>query len=84
MSDLSYRVTAGDQTPRYGHHSAWAFSPEALADAVAQDMRVTRPDITDPLTIHVWPTREEEHYRLPVPDDAGRFEYPAASTALEG
>ena len=84
MADLTYRVTAGDQTPRYGHHGTWVFSPEALADAIAMDVRQIRPDVTEPLTIHVWPTRTDEHYRRPVPDDASRFEYPAASTALEG
>lgn len=78
MTDLTYRVTAGTQTPRYGHNSAWAFSPQALADAIAMDVRQIRPDITEPLTIHVWPSRDDEHYRLPVPDGADRFEYPGA------
>lgn len=30
-----------------------------------------------PLRVYVWQQREEEHYRLPVPDNADLFDFPA-------
>lgn len=77
MADLTYRVTTETSTPRYGHNSVWLRTPQKLADAVAEETRIVRPDVTGPLTIHVWPSRDDEHYRLPIPADAQRFDYPA-------
>lgn len=83
MPELTYRVIPDghDRPIRYGTDGNWAWSTHALADAIAMDVRQIRPDITCPLTIHVWPTRDSEHYRRPVPDEAERFEYPATRTS---
>jgi hypothetical protein len=78
MTDLMYRVTtAGSQGMRYGSRPAGT-DPQLLANQLAADTRTARPDLAGPLTIHVWPAREDEHYRLPIPADAQRFDYPAA------
>jgi hypothetical protein len=78
MTKLMYRVTAENATgSRYGSDST-GMDPQALADRIAADTRVARPDLSGPLTIHVWAPREDEHYRLPTPADAHRFDYPDA------
>lgn len=83
MTDLTYRVaTSTQRSPiRYGHLTAWAYSPQALADATAMDVRQIRPEADGALTVHVWPTRDGEHYWQPIPDDAEHFDYPATPTA---
>ncbi|MBB4922162.1 hypothetical protein [Kitasatospora kifunensis] len=72
-----YRVTATDNGGcRYGSDSTGA-DPRALADRVAAETRSARPDMSGPLTVHVWAARDGEHSRLPIPADAVRFDYPA-------
>ena len=82
MADLTYRVTADnhDRPIRYGHESNWDWSTRALADDLAMHIRDTRPDVTTPLTTHVWPSRADEHYTKPLPDNAECFQYPASPT----
>ena len=75
MPDLMYRVTTTSTGTRYGSDSTGT-TAQALADQIAADTRIARPDVNGPLTIHVWPARDDEHYRLPVPADADRFDYP--------
>ncbi|TQF04785.1 hypothetical protein E6W39_24355 [Kitasatospora acidiphila] len=76
MTHLMYRVTAtGSRGSRYGSDST-APDPQALADQLAADTCTARPDLAGPLTIHVWAARDDEHYRLPTPTDAQRFDYP--------
>lgn len=78
MTKLMYRVTATNASgSRYGSDSTGP-DPQALADRLAAETRVARPDLAGPLTIHVWPVRADEHYRLPTPADAERFDYPVA------
>lgn len=77
MADLTYRVSTGERESRYGHFSDWQQTTQELASMLAKETRQIRPDITGPLAIHVWPTRNSEHYRQPIPDNADRFDYPA-------
>jgi len=78
--DLTYRVFVGDadRASRYGS-SAWSATEQDLADQVAQDTRDTMPWAVDGRDIRVftWPSREGEHYSLPVPDGAQERTYPA-------
>jgi hypothetical protein len=81
VPDLIYRVTTSNSNGTRYCSDSTGTTPQALADQVAADTRSVRPDMTDMdalLTIHVWSARDNEHYRLPVPDDADRFDYPSA------
>lgn len=81
---LVYHVTSGsDAGFRYGSVPAGPDTPQTLADRVAAATRRLRADLDGPLTIHVWPARDNEHYRQPIPDGAQRFHYPAAPTSQE-
>lgn len=80
MTDLIYRAARAsdpDQLLSYGHHATWPGTAQQLADEVAERLRACRPDADGALTVRVWPTREDEHYRDPVPDDATEYHYPA-------
>lgn len=75
--DLTYRVSTDGRSFRYGSFTEWTQTPQELADRLAEETRNGRPDVTGPLTVHIWPSREDEHYRLPIPADAQQFDYPA-------
>lgn len=77
MTRLTFRVCAGDTPLRYGPGTDTR-TPRALADDHAACVRATHPDAANAdLTVHVWPTRDGEHYRQPIPASAERFNYPA-------
>lgn len=77
MTALTFRVCAGDNALRYGHEDD-APSPRALADDHAACVRASHPHAAHAdLTVHVWPTRPDEHYRNPMPAETTRFDYPA-------
>ncbi|MGW4695188.1 hypothetical protein ACWEO1_22730 [Kitasatospora cineracea] len=83
MTDLTYRAArtdTPDQPISHGHHTTWPGTTQQLADETAARLRTTRPDAAGALTVHVWPTREDEHYQQPVPASAAAFHYPAPST----
>jgi hypothetical protein len=76
--DLTFRVCAGDNPLRYGNDDAWAGTLRELADDHAACVRTSHPAATTAdLTVHVWPTRHDEHYRRPIPADAAHYDYPA-------
>lgn len=86
MTDLTYRAARTedpDQPLSHGHHAAWTGTTQQLANEVADSLRACRPDTDGALTVRVWPTREDEHYREPVPTDAAEYHYPAR-TGQEG
>lgn len=78
--DLTYRVFVGDadRASRYGS-STWTATEDDLADQVARDTRDSMPWAVDGRDIRVftWPSREGEHYSLPVPDGARERTYAA-------
>ncbi|MEV7212102.1 hypothetical protein AB0O31_03260 [Kitasatospora cineracea] len=92
---LTYRASLATQEPAYalsyGHDAAWTGTQQQLADAVAARLRTTHPGAHgSDLVVNVWPTREDEHYRLPVPAAAVEVRYPdptrgdTARTGQEG
>nr|BEK68810.1 hypothetical protein KPHV_60370 [Kitasatospora purpeofusca] len=77
---FTYRVTADGRQTRYGTQTTTS-TPQALADLLAADTRTCRPEVTGPITIHIWPSRDDDHYRSPHPDTADTYDYPAAPSA---
>ncbi len=61
----------------YGTRKATVDDVPALAVEVARRARVEHSYHTGPLTVSVWEAREDEHYRLPVPDNADVYSFPA-------
>ena len=71
-------TTAGDRPMlSYGTRAALAGPPVEFAIDVAARVRIEHSYYTGPLTVHCWPAREDEHYRLPVPDGAAHFHFAA-------
>ena len=48
----------------------------AFAAELAEETRIAH-SWTGPLTVSLWPPREDEHYGLPVPSNAAVFTFPA-------
>ncbi|MFF1790791.1 hypothetical protein ACFVX9_30540 [Kitasatospora sp. NPDC058243] len=78
MSQFIYRITTAGRQVRYGTKT-WTGTPQSLAEHLADDTRTCRPDVASPITIHVWPRRDDDHYRSPHPDDASTYNYPTAT-----
>lgn len=58
-----------------GRHDAPTDRAVFAAD-LANETRIAH-SYTGPLTVSLWPPREDEHYGLPVPDDATVTHFPA-------
>jgi len=59
----------------YGARQHAPADPAAFAAELAAETR-TAHSWTGPLTVSLWPPREDEHYGLPVPSDAAVFTFP--------
>ena len=81
MADLIYRVsTPTNPTARYGSVHTQR-TPRQLADTVAEETRMYRPELDGVITVYVWPARDGEYYRQPTPEDAHRYDYPTPGEA---
>ncbi|MFC1410381.1 hypothetical protein ACEZCY_14060 [Streptacidiphilus sp. N1-12] len=60
----------------YGARHEAPADPAAFATQLADETR-TSHSYSGPLTVSLWAPREDEHYGLPVPDDATVFHFPA-------
>ncbi|MFE5582515.1 hypothetical protein [Kitasatospora sp. NPDC056531] len=78
MSQFTYRITTAGRQVRYGTET-WTGTLQGLAEHLADDTRTCRPDVTGPITIHIWPSRDDDHYCGPHPDDASTYDYPDAT-----
>ena len=73
MSRWAYRVERPDAPDfmSYGVRSLIEGTViQDCLDRVAWENRLAHSYYTGPLTVHVWPAREDEHYRAGVPADA--------------
>lgn len=75
----SYQIERVGNTRSFGHR-VWDDSPRAVAESLTQETRVFH-SWNGPVTVWVWPTRDDEHYRMPIPEDAHRFDYGAVPVA---
>lgn len=83
---FAYRVDRLDYTDQDGQPvllsiGYWDAKAEELGSVgVAQDRSYDSRighSYYGPLRVYVWQQRDQEHYRLPVPDNADMFEFPA-------
>lgn len=72
------RAAVPGQTWRasYGSRDQAPADLAAFAQELADHTR-TAHSYSGPLTVSLWPPREDEHYGLPVPDDATVTHFPA-------
>lgn len=76
-TSLAYDVQIGDRRVRYGTENVWTGTTQALANELAGDTRASHSWETGPITVRVWPHRnDDEHYQQPAPDAAECFNYP--------